>query len=72
MKTRINTFGETVYTWQNNNHPDNVNFMQIVFWFAWQKTDGRYSIGYSLEPTGKVKMILWGTGDVKNAITKYL
>ena len=71
MEIHRNQFNETVYKWQNNVHPDNPNFMQIVFWCAWLKPDGHYSIGYSLGSLSKFKMILWGEGDIMEAIKKF-
>lgn len=68
-------FGETAYRWENHKHPDNPNFQQVVFWRAWQKPDGRYSIGYRLTclgDRGKIKFIEYGNGDVEAAIQKYL
>jgi hypothetical protein len=72
MNKSINQFGETVYKWNNHIHPDNPNFQQVVFWSAWKKPDGCYSIGYSLGTLSKFKMIEWGKGDILKAIAKYM
>ena len=70
MTKAITQYGETKYTWENNIHPDNPDFMQRVFWVAWQKPDGRYSIGYKLQPNGNVKFVKYGRGNVETEISK--
>lgn len=54
---KTNDFGETVYRWENNTHPDNPNFMQRVIWRLWVKPDGRITIGYQLDTNGKMKFL---------------
>ena len=72
MTKAITQYGETKYTWVNNIHPDNPDFMQKVFWVAWQKPDGRYSIGYKLQPNGNVKFVKYGEGNVETEISKII
>ena len=71
MTKAITQYGETKYTWENKIHPDNPYFMQQVFWIAFQKPDGRYSIGYRLQPNGKVKFVKYGRGNVETEISKF-
>ena len=71
VKKTNTQFGEVKYTWENNFHPDNPNFMQPVFWMGWQKPDNRYSIGYKLEPNGKVKFVKYGEGSIEDEIPNY-
>ena len=71
VKKTNTQFGEIKYTWENNFHPDNPNFMQQVFWMGWQKPDNRYSIGYKLEPNGKVKFVKYGEGNIEDEIPNY-
>jgi hypothetical protein len=69
MKTTINSFGEEVTKWENNIHPDNANFQQLVFWTIWVKIDGRVTIGYNLGIGSKTKFIYGLTK--QEAIEKY-
>jgi hypothetical protein len=73
VSERKTTGGETEYKWENNYHPDNPDFQQRVFWTAYQKPDGRYMVGYSLEPGGRSKTywVEHGTGDVKSKLGKF-
>ena len=71
VKKENTRFGEIKFTWENNFHPDNDEFMPTVFWVAWLKKDGRYMIGYKLQPSGKVKFVKYGEGDIEIEITKY-
>ncbi len=76
---RDTKYGEKLYTWENYVHPDNPDFQQLVFWKAYHKVGdrykdsedyGKYSIGYALEPAGKIKWVLFGKGDIMPAIEK--
>lgn len=69
MKTTINNFGEEVTKWENNIHPDNASFQQVVFWTIWVKTDGRVLVGYNLGSGSKTKFIYGLTKE--EAIKKY-
>lgn len=55
---QTNDFGEQVYKWENNIHPDNPNFMQRVIWRMWVKPDGKITIGYKLDSNGKMKFLI--------------
>lgn len=69
MNTSINRFGEEVTKWESHKHPDNANFMQVVFWTVWVKPDGRTTVGYSLGSLSKTKFIYGLTKS--EAIEKY-
>jgi hypothetical protein len=53
MEITTNNFGEVVYKWENNIHPDNPKFMQKVLWTMWIKSDGRLSVCYKLDYNNK-------------------
>jgi hypothetical protein len=53
MKISTNNFGEVVYKWENNIHPDNPQFMQKVLWTMWIKRDGTLSVCYKLDYNNK-------------------
>lgn len=57
MKIHTNRYGEVVTNWQSHRHPDNPNFMQLVFWTVWEKPDGRTTIAYKLDAAGKSHFI---------------
>jgi hypothetical protein len=57
MTTHTNTFGEKVTKWESHKHPDNPNYMQVVFWTIWEKPDGRITIGYKLDGNGKTRFV---------------
>lgn len=57
IKTKINSWGEKVTKWENNIHPDNSEFMQLVLWTMWEKTDGTILLSYTLDYNGKPKFI---------------
>jgi len=74
MQWTKNRFGETVCKWSNHTHPDNPNFMQIVYWFCYVKPDGRFSVGYRLDNSSNIKVISRGEGGTlpaENEISKY-
>lgn len=47
MEQYINNFGETVTAWTSHKHPDNPNFMQLVYWRVYEK-NGKTTVLYSL------------------------
>ncbi len=40
------TFNGSLAKWQNHKHPDNSNFMQIVFWAAWESNNNLIVVYY--------------------------
>lgn len=62
-------FGETKYSWSNNIHPDNENFMQRVFWSMWEKENGNITLSYKLDYNGKSIFIYGLTKE--EAISRY-
>jgi hypothetical protein len=57
MQFTINQFGEYIARWQNNAHPDNPDFMQLVNWVARLRKDGRADIGYNLQSGVNLKIV---------------
>jgi hypothetical protein len=39
MTTGTNSFGEQWTKWQSHKHPENSNFMQVVYWHVFEKDD---------------------------------
>lgn len=52
MTTITNQFGEQYTKWQSHKHPENPDFMQVVFWHVWEK-DGKTTIVWNLGPGSK-------------------
>ena len=48
---KVGCFGE-IAKWENKSHPDNPNFMQVVFWYAFQNRD-HVTIQYRLDNFSK-------------------
>ena len=71
VNKKLTRFGEIQYNWDNYFHPDNPEFMQKVFWLGWQKTNGKFLIGYKLGSNGKMKFVKFGEGDIEDEIPKY-
>lgn len=65
-------FNEVKYKWTNYNHPENQNYCIPIFWIAYHKPDGRFMIGYSQQPSQPPRWIEYGTGDIMEAIKKYV
>ena len=57
MTIQTNDFGEVVYKWENNIHPDNARYMQRVIWTMWIKNDGRAIVCYRIDYNGKSKFL---------------
>lgn len=47
MVSGINAQGELHTKWTSHKHPENANFMQVVYWSVWEK-DGKTTILYHL------------------------
>lgn len=47
MKTSVNQFGDTVTKWTSHQHPENANFMQLVYWIIYEK-DCKVTVRYHL------------------------
>lgn len=69
MEAYSNAYGETVTSWQSHKHPNNPDFMQIVYWTIWEKPDGRISIAFRLDTNGKSHFIYGMTKE--DAIKKF-
>jgi len=57
MTTRINQWGEEYTKWTSHKHPDNPNFMGVVFWYVWVKPNGNTIVGYNLGSGSKTYFI---------------
>lgn len=68
MTTQLNSFGELHTKWTSHKHPENENFMQLVYWNVWEK-NGKTTICWSLGSGSQTNYIYGMSKD--EAIVKY-
>jgi len=54
--------GELMYKWQTNFCPDSPDSEQRTFWVARLKENGKFTIGYKLQPEDSIEFVESGTG----------
>lgn len=68
MTTTTNRFGELHTKWTSHKHPENPNFMQLVYWNVFEK-DGKTTVCWHLGDAKRSNFIYGLTKD--EAVSKF-